>query len=193
MPIPEKVLNDEFVVARKEVRFPNGIDGEPEIVIGQEVLDAMAGLWKNYMFVKVLGRSMPLSLIDRKLREVWKPNGGMSVVDFPRRFFLVRFDLEADYLDALTGGPQKIFGNHILVDMATLKFERGKFARICIEVNLSKPLKGSLTINDTRYFVTYEGLNTICSHCGIYGHLAANCSKKRVSSNGEIGTTVGGK
>ncbi|KAL8142905.1 hypothetical protein V2J09_015937 [Rumex salicifolius] len=107
MPIP-----DEFVVARTEVRFP---DGEPEIVIAQEVLDAMAGLWKNYMFVKVLDRSMPLPLLDRKLREIWRPNGGMNVVDLPRRFFMVRFDLESNYLDALTWGPWKVFQNHIFV------------------------------------------------------------------------------
>ncbi|KAL8142956.1 hypothetical protein V2J09_015988 [Rumex salicifolius] len=239
MPVPEKVLNDDFVMAKTEIKFPNGADGEPEIVIGQEVLDVMTGLWKNCMYIKVLDRSMPLPLMDRKLREVWKPNGGMSVVDLPRRFFLIRFDLEGDYLDALTGGPWKVFGNHILiqawdpffdpltdditstpvwvrfsnipmiyyhrtilmriaegigkplkVDMATLKFERGRFARICIEVDLRKPLKGSLTINGTRYFVSYEGLNTICSNCGIYGHLAINCSRKRVDTTGVIETHV---
>ncbi|KAL8139887.1 hypothetical protein V2J09_005908 [Rumex salicifolius] len=222
MPIPEKVLNDDFVAARIEVRFPKGVDGEPEIVIGQEILEAMAGLWKNCM----------------KLRELWRPNGGMNVLDLPGRFFMVCFNVKIEYSNALTRGPWKIFGNHILVqtwdrhfdrhfdplldeivttpvwvhlsnismiyyhrmilmriaegigkplrvDMATLKFERGRFARACIEVNLSKPLKGSITINGVRYFISYEGLNTICSHCGIHGHLIANCPKKVV--NGDRG------
>ncbi|KAL8139860.1 hypothetical protein V2J09_005881 [Rumex salicifolius] len=218
MPIPEKVLNDDFVAARIEVRFSEGVDGEPEIVIGQEILEAVAGLWKNCM----------------KLRELWRPNGGMYVVDLPRCFFMVCFDVETGYLNALTRGPWKIFGNHILVqardpyfdplmdeivmtpvwvrvsnismiyyhrmilmritegigkllrvDMATLKFERGRFAKVCIEVKLSKPLKGSITINEVRYFISYEGLNTICSHCGIHGHLVANCPKKVV--NGDTG------
>lgn len=35
-PNPESVLSDEFVVERLSVEFPDGVDGEPVITIGQE-------------------------------------------------------------------------------------------------------------------------------------------------------------
>lgn len=35
------------------MEFPNGEDGEPVIMIGHEVLEAMNGLWKRCMIVKV--------------------------------------------------------------------------------------------------------------------------------------------
>ena len=47
-----------------------------------------------------------------------------------------------------------------------------------MEVDLKKPLKGSILINGERHYVSYEGLNTICSVCGVYGHLAASCPRK---------------
>lgn len=46
-----------------------------------------------------------------------------------------------------------------------------------MEVNLNKPLKGSVMINGERYYVSYEGMSTICSICGLYGHLAHACPK----------------
>ncbi|KAL8152862.1 hypothetical protein V2J09_010622 [Rumex salicifolius] len=174
------------------------------MVIGQEVLEAMTGLWKNCTYVKVLGRSMPLPLLDRKLREVWKSKGAMSVVDLPRHFFLVHFDSE----DGIETTPVWVrvsnipmiyyhrmilmrivegIGKPLKVDMVTLKFERGRFAGICIEVNLHRPLKGSITINGSRYFVSYEGLNTICFRCGIYGHLVMNFPRAKET---DVGVTA---
>ncbi|CAA7042855.1 unnamed protein product [Microthlaspi erraticum] len=68
IPNPKDVVADEFVQARLHVEFPNGEDGEP--VIGQEVLEAMNGLWKRCMIVKVLGRNVAISVLSRKLREM---------------------------------------------------------------------------------------------------------------------------
>lgn len=47
-----------------------------------------------------------------------------------------------------------------------------------MEVNLNKPLKGTMIINGERYWVSYEGISTICSTCGMYGHLAHACPRK---------------
>ncbi|KAL8161988.1 hypothetical protein V2J09_013477 [Rumex salicifolius] len=79
-------------------------------------------------------------------------------------------------------------GKPLKVDMATLKF-----MRVCIGVNLRKPLKGSITINGSRYFISYEGLNTICFHYGIYGHLVASCLKKNAIADGGLGNVTSGK
>lgn len=226
---PESVLDEGFVEERVNLEFPDGEEGEPVITIGREVLDAMNGLWKQCMIVKVLGRTVPISILSRRLREMWKPRGAMYVMDLPRQFFMVRFEDEEEYLAALTGGPWKAFGSYLMVrgwspefnpmmddivttpvwirlsnilvtfyhkailmgiarglgkpikvDLTTLNFERARFARVCVEVNLTKPLKGSVKINGERYFISYEGLSNICSGCGMYGHMIHSCPKNIV-------------
>ncbi|XP_010474076.1 PREDICTED: uncharacterized protein LOC104753532 [Camelina sativa] len=153
----------------------------------------------------------------------------MYVIDLPRQFFMVRFELEDEYLTALTGGPWRAFGSYLMVlawtsefdtlvdeivttlgwirlsnipvsfyhkallmiivkglgkpvkvDLTTLNFERGRFARICVEVNLKRLLKGTIMINGERYFVSYEGLKNICSLCGMFGHVVHSCPRKSV-------------
>ncbi|XP_048591480.1 uncharacterized protein LOC106355257 [Brassica napus] len=229
MPVPEEVVDEEFVESRLRLEFPNGEDGEPVITIGEEVLTAMNSLWKRCMIVRVLGRNVSLLNLTRKLKELWKPNGSMFVMDLPRNFFMVRFESEEEYMNALSGGPWRAFGSCLMVqawnpdfdplrdeivttpewvrlshipvnlyhktilmgiakglgrpikvDLTTLKFERARFARICVEVNLNKPLKGTVVINGERYWVSYEGISTICSTCGMYGHLAHACPRKSV-------------
>ncbi|XP_048596345.1 uncharacterized protein LOC125578102 [Brassica napus] len=227
MPVPEDVVDEKFVESRLRLEFPNGDDGEPVITIGEEVLTAMNTLWKRCMIVKVLGRNVPLMSLTHKLKELWKPNGSMFVMDLPRNFFMVRFESDEEYMNALSGGPWRAFGSCLMVqawtpdfdplrdeivttpvwvrlshipvnfyhkailmgiakglgrpikvDLTTLKFERARFARIYVEVNLNKPLKGTVMINGERYWVSYEGISTICSTCGMYGHLAHACPKK---------------
>lgn len=57
------------------------------------------------MIVKVLGRKVSVAVLSKRLRELWKPEGTMYVLDLPRNFFMVRFAVEEEYLAALTGGP----------------------------------------------------------------------------------------
>ncbi|XP_010474089.1 PREDICTED: uncharacterized protein LOC104753550 [Camelina sativa] len=123
MPNPDSIVDDAFVMERVSMAFSYNEDGEPEITIGQEVLDAMNGLLKSCMIVKVLGRSMPIAVLQRKLRVLWKPKGAMYVMDLPRQFFMVRFDVEEEYMVALTGGPWRIFGNYLMVQAWTLEFD----------------------------------------------------------------------
>lgn len=66
-------------------------------------------------------------------------------------------------------------GKPIKVDTNTLKVHRGRFARICVEIDLSQPVVGKVWVDGYWYKVSYEGLHIICSNCGCYGHLGRNC------------------
>ncbi|ONK68087.1 uncharacterized protein A4U43_C05F7290 [Asparagus officinalis] len=66
-------------------------------------------------------------------------------------------------------------GRPIKVDKKTLHANRGRYARVCVEMDLTKPLKGSVFINGNRYLVEDENLHSICFHCGRYGHFQPNC------------------
>ncbi|XP_057451967.1 uncharacterized protein LOC130743755 [Lotus japonicus] len=67
-------------------------------------------------------------------------------------------------------------GEPIRVDTNTVDMQRGKFARVCVEIDLDQPVIGMVGLRGTWYNVEYEGLHLLCSHCGCYGHLARNCT-----------------
>ncbi|CAN1336836.1 hypothetical protein LINPERPRIM_LOCUS37328, partial [Linum perenne] len=76
-------------------------------------------------------------------------------------------------------------GNHIgrtvRLDLATTEGSRARYARVCVEVDLSRPLLGKYVIEDKVFLVEYESLNNICFACGLYGHKEGGC-KPAVSS-----------
>lgn len=43
---------------------------------------------------------------------------------------------------------------------------RGKFARVCVEIDTSKPLRSGYTLRAKHLPMQYEGLHTLCFHCG---------------------------
>ncbi|PNX86870.1 hypothetical protein L195_g042953 [Trifolium pratense] len=66
-------------------------------------------------------------------------------------------------------------GKPIKVDSNTLDVKRGRFARVCVEINLNKPVIGKVWLRGHWYHVEYEGLHRICTTCGCYGHLTRQC------------------
>lgn len=67
------------------------------------------------------------------------------------------------------------FGRLIKVDEFTSTLARSKYARVCIKIDLSKPLYRGFWIGDDyhRVFVVvmYERLPTFCYNCGLIGYV----------------------
>ncbi|XP_019173022.1 PREDICTED: uncharacterized protein LOC109168452 [Ipomoea nil] len=61
-------------------------------------------------------------------------------------------------------------GRMLRVDQATSLVSRGHFARICVEVDMTKPLISKFKYKDKVRSVAYEGIHLVCFTCGIYGH-----------------------
>lgn len=127
---------------------------------------------------------------DRLVR-LWKLSSTFDLMDIGNVFFMVKFDVEADRLKVMDGGPWMVFdhyltgqqwtpdfvspvakidktmvwirfpwlnvfyydesillalaaavGKLIKVDSNTLDIRRGSFAKICVEVDLTKPVVG---------------------------------------------------
>ncbi|CAN1123637.1 hypothetical protein LINPERHAP2_LOCUS1953 [Linum perenne] len=87
--------------------------------------------------------------------------------------------LPLEYFDVsvLTIIGNKI-GKIVRLDHTTLEGSRGNFARICVEVELSKPLLSKYRLRRRVRRIEYEGLHTICYSCGCYGHAQDACTKK---------------
>ncbi|CAN1180942.1 hypothetical protein LINPERHAP2_LOCUS35052, partial [Linum perenne] len=66
-------------------------------------------------------------------------------------------------------------GRTVRLDLATSEGARGHYARVCVEIDLSKPLLGKYMIDDRTYLVEYESLENICFTCGFYGHKTNSC------------------
>jgi hypothetical protein len=74
------------------------------------------------------------------------------------------------YDESVLLGLASIVGTPMKVNMNTLNVERDRFARICVEIDLTLPVFGKINVNDHWYNVQYEGLHIICGRCGCYDH-----------------------
>ncbi|KAL8141583.1 hypothetical protein V2J09_014615 [Rumex salicifolius] len=210
----------DFLKGKISVAFPEGESRETNITIEHELLEVLVAAWSSSLIIKTLGTLVPYEIMFRKLNEIWKPRGKMTLVDLSNGYYLVKFEEEDDYMATLTGGPWTGFGHYIVikpwtpnfypltdviestpawirftnlpvilyeeqpaavvgtlikVDKRTLHANRGGFARICVELYITKPLKGVVVINGSRFLLEYEGLHTICFQCGRFGHFQPSC------------------
>ncbi|XP_028799379.1 uncharacterized protein LOC114754727 [Neltuma alba] len=69
----------------------------------------------------------------------------------------------------------RLLGRTLKVDSITYLTARGRYARICIELDLKKRLKAAIKIFGNQRVMEYEGLHLICFHCGKYGHHRDQC------------------
>lgn len=70
----------------------------------------------------------------------------------------------------------KKVGKPVKIDAITLEQSRGRFARICVEINVDKPLVHSINCGSFQQKVQYEGLSLLCFRCGRVGHDQMSCS-----------------
>ncbi|CAN1170067.1 hypothetical protein LINPERHAP2_LOCUS28773, partial [Linum perenne] len=110
--------------------------------------------------------------------EEWRPNfePGYSQVNTIRAW--VR--LPGLPLENFDVGILKLIGNRIgktiRVDGTTLFGSRGNYARLCVEIDLHKPLVSKYRLHRRVRHIEYEGLHEICFLCGRYGHGKQACS-----------------
>ncbi|XP_039118817.1 uncharacterized protein LOC120254910 [Dioscorea cayenensis subsp. rotundata] len=80
------------------------------------------------------------------------------------------------------------FGTLLKVDDFTVSLSRSKYARVCVEIDLSKPLCRGFWVGDdmNKVFVVvmYERLPTFCYTCGLIGHGSNSCSRSAASGAG---------
>lgn len=76
----------------------------------------------------------------------------------------------------------QIIGSIIKVDYNNESATRGKFARLTVEVALTKPLISQFFLDGKVQKVEYEGLPTICFGCGKYGHNHEACPNHAAGS-----------
>ncbi|KAF7827294.1 ribonuclease H [Senna tora] len=96
----------------------------------------------------------------------------------------------------------KHIGTVLRIDVNTTHQLRGKYARLCVKLDLEKPLLSQYCVHGRARKIEYEGLHLICFECGVYGHDLEHCpirkareekEKKEKEQNGEKNTSVDGQ
>ncbi|KAI9086701.1 hypothetical protein K1719_031295 [Acacia pycnantha] len=75
------------------------------------------------LIIKLLGRSITFYEVRARTRALWQLKGSFQLVDMEGSYFFATFDLEEDYVKALTGGPWMIFGAYLTVQPWSLDFD----------------------------------------------------------------------
>uniref|UniRef100_A0A2N9HPR9 CCHC-type domain-containing protein n=1 Tax=Fagus sylvatica TaxID=28930 RepID=A0A2N9HPR9_FAGSY len=69
-------------------------------------------------------------------------------------------------------------GPVLRVDFNTASGNRGRFARLCIQLDLDKPLIKTIRVGKVKQAVIYEGIGLLCFHCGRIGHKLDKCPER---------------
>ncbi|XVF47835.1 hypothetical protein PTKIN_Ptkin03bG0142800 [Pterospermum kingtungense] len=135
---------------------------------------------QDYHFAKYEGAWM---IMDHYLIvKEWFPNFDPSSDPTEKVLVWVRFlCLPIEYYDQafLIEVGEKI-GRPVKIDQATDQVSRGKFARLCVEVDITKPLLAKFKLRRRIHRIKYEGIHLVCFQCGVYGHRKEICSVEKV-------------
>ena len=69
----------------------------------------------------------------------------------------------------------KSIGNVLRIDTHTATETKRKFARICVQIDVNKPLVTAILIGKFEQPVCYEGIQKLCFGCGRVGHQKNHC------------------
>ncbi|KAL7166469.1 hypothetical protein ACSBR2_037192 [Camellia fascicularis] len=82
----------------------------------------------------------------------------------------------------------KAIGKPLKIDLNTVMSARGRYARVCVEVDLTMPLISRFAIGKYTYVVEYEHIYYFCFQCGKVGHKKEYCSSKSVPESAKVHT-----
>ncbi|XP_028052338.1 uncharacterized protein LOC114256851 [Camellia sinensis] len=120
----------------------------------------------------------PWIVMDRYVTvRKWQPDFKSDEAEEDTTAIWVRFpNLPIEYYDEkVLYHIAKVLGKPLKVDINTAMAARGKYARVCIEMDLRKPLVSHITIGRYNYVVEYEHLHLLCFSCGRVGHRKEKC------------------
>ncbi|KAI9096018.1 hypothetical protein K1719_026165 [Acacia pycnantha] len=101
-----------------------GCDGDiPSVEFSNRIKDVLVSGMERTAVLKLLGRTINYRDLLARTQALWQLKGSYQLVDMESGFYLATFDLEEDYLKALTGGPWMIFGAYLTIQPWSLDFD----------------------------------------------------------------------
>ncbi|KAI9087808.1 hypothetical protein K1719_030138 [Acacia pycnantha] len=156
--------------------------------------------WMNSLIIKVLGASFPTYVIRDRINRMWRPRDALKLIPLSNGYYIVSFSNKEDrnvpfefYNVESLRRLGNMIGKMIKVDRSTSIYDKGGFARICVEIDLKKPLLPTYMVFGEERPIIYEGLHHVCFTCGKYGHQKNECplTKTQGSSQGSEPESTG--
>ncbi|KAL7218869.1 hypothetical protein ACSBR2_012023 [Camellia fascicularis] len=122
----------------------------------------------------------------------WQQDFRSDVAEEDTTAFWVRFlNLPIEYYnEKVLFHIAKVLGVPLKIDINTAMASRGKYARVCIEMDLRKPLVSQFAIGKNIYLVEYEHLHSVCFSCGRVGHVKEVCPDTLVLEQNQAAATA---
>ncbi|XP_057416460.1 uncharacterized protein LOC130711039 [Lotus japonicus] len=117
-------------------------------------------IFDHYLAVSTWKREFVSSTAKVTKTLAWVRILGLNMVFYDESYFL---------------SIARVIGKPIKVDTNTLQADRGRFTRICVELDLSQEVVGKVCLEGDWYKIEYQGLHVICAKCGCYGHRPRQC------------------
>ncbi|XP_023872239.1 uncharacterized protein LOC111984850 [Quercus suber] len=110
----------------------------------------------------------------------WVPNFRPSTASLTFVAVWARFpELPIEYYDAeVLKEIGEAIGPVLRIDSHTASGSRGRYARVCVQIDLEKRLIKEVVIGKLHQQVQYEGLHSFCFSCGQIGHKKETCQYK---------------
>ena len=107
----------------------------------------------------------------------WEPNFRPSSTNVSSIAVWVRLnELPIEYYNAKALHQiDNSISNVLRVNTFTTFESRGRFARLCIQIDVEKPLVEAILIRKFEQPVSYEGIHKLCFGCGRLGHRREVC------------------
>ncbi|KAK9998046.1 hypothetical protein SO802_017649 [Lithocarpus litseifolius] len=108
----------------------------------------------------------------------WEPNINLDTANVSFVATWVRLNsLPIEYyeVEVLNEIGQAI-GKVLRIDTHTALGSKGRYARLCVQIDVDKPLPTTILIGKLEQPISYEGIHKLCFSCGRVGHRKENCS-----------------
>lgn len=107
----------------------------------------------------------------------WEPNFKPALANVSSIAIWIRLnELPIEYYKAeALNHIGKAIGNVLRIDTFMVIESRGRFAKLCIQVDVEKPLITAIMIGKLEQKISYEGIQKLCFGCGHIGHRKENC------------------
>ncbi|KAI9125946.1 hypothetical protein K1719_003364 [Acacia pycnantha] len=123
----------------------------------------------------VMGASFPTYVIRDRINRMWRPKDALKLIPLSNGLGEASgCSFEFYNVESLRRIGNMI-GKMIKVDRSTSVYDKGGFARICVEIDLKKLLLPTYLVFGEERNIIYEGLHQVCFSCGKYGHQKVVC------------------
>lgn len=113
--------DDDIKVLEWEIQTAT-INGTLAINFSDRIFQILVKHKDNAVVIKLLGRSIGFSVLQRKIYSLWKPTSSFHLMDIRNGYFLVNFQNRFDCEKVLSEGSWIVFEQYLTVQPWTLSF-----------------------------------------------------------------------